>query len=242
MATSKLKTGIPGLDNILKGGFLGNSAVLISGGPGTGKSLMGMQFLVEGAKNKEPGLCILYDTEAEEFLNYADSLGIPVREYEKKGLITILKEPVVVRRVAPLASPVSLIKQKNIRRVVLDSLTMFSYLHVLDDRDYRMKILDFLRAMKNVTLLATAEASASNLDEANFKAEDFLFDGLIFLTKVRQDAAFERVLHVSKMRGQDHLMNVYPFSIEMGGVKVYPDQLPFALMKGDYISTKNNRK
>jgi len=216
MATSKLKTGIPGLDNILKGGFLGNSAVLISGGPGTGKSLMGMQFLVEGAKNKEPGLCILYDTEAEEFLNYADSLGIPVREYEKKGLITILKEPVVVRRVAPLASPVSLIKQKNIRRVVLDSLTMFSYLHVLDDRDYRMKILDFLRAMKNVTLLATAE--------------------------VRQDAAFERVLHVSKMRGQDHLMNVYPFSIEMGGVKVYPDQLPFALMKGDYISTKNNRK
>ena len=169
-------------------------------------------------------------------------LAKTIEEYEKKGLITIHKEPVIVRRVAPLASPVSLIKQKNIRRVVLDSLTMFSYLHVLDDRDYRMKILDFLRAMKNVALLATAEASAPNLDEANFKAEDFLFDGLIFLTKVRQDAAFERVLHVSKMRGQDHLMNVYPFSIETGGVKVYPDQLPFALMKGDFTPQKNNRK
>ena len=242
MITSKLKTGVPGLDIILKGGLLEKSTLLVSGGPGTGKSLMGMQFLVEGAKNKEPGLCILYDTEAEEYLNYADSLGIPVREYQRKGLIIVHKEPVMVRRVAPLASPVSMIKQKNIRRVVLDSLTLFSYLHVVEDRDYRMKILDFLKAMKNVTLLATAEASSSNLDEANFRAEDFLFDGLIFLTKVRQDANFERVIHVSKIRGQDHLINVYPFSIEKGGVKIYPDQLPFVLMKGESLSQKNGRK
>jgi len=84
--------------------------------------------------------------------------------------------------------------------------------------------------MKNVTLLATAEARSFQIDNIHFLPEDFLFDGIIFLTKLRQQAAFERVLHVGKMRGQDHLINIFPFNIGNGGVTVYPDQLPFALI------------
>jgi KaiC/GvpD/RAD55 family RecA-like ATPase len=232
MVIKKLKTGVPGLDKVMKGGVRENSSVLISGGPGTGKTMFGMQFLLQGAKEGEPGLCVLYDTEIEDFLNYADELGIPLRKYVKEKKIHMLKQPIIVRKVSSLAAPLEMMRKKKIKRVLLDSLTMFAYMHVRDDREYRSEIVTFLEHMKKVTLFSTVEASGGNLDEVNFKPEDFLFDGVIFLTKVRREASFERVIHVSKMRGQDHLLDVLPFQIGKGGVKVYTGQLPFALMEG----------
>ena len=225
----RIKTGVPGLDDILKGGITTKSAVLVSGGPGSGKTILAMQFLAEGARNGEPGLYILYDTEKEELLDYADSLGIHLRKYEGKQLF-IVKQPMLVQKAPSLAIPLQLLRDKKIKRVVLDSLTMFSYVHVAEDKNYRAEIVTFLERMKEVTLLATAEAAGSYFDSVVYKPEDFLFDGIIFLAKIRQEASFERVLHVAKMRGQEHLMNIYPVSVGEGGMKVYPDQLPFSLM------------
>lgn len=219
------------MDEILTGGVVKNSSILVSGGPGTGKSIFTMQFLLEGAKNGEPGLCILYDTEEEKYLNYADVLGIPLRKYVKEKKLFLVKQPVVVKKVPSLAVPLQLIIKHKIKRVALDSLTMFSYIHVSDNEDYRYEIINFLERMKGVTLLATSEASSFTVDEVTFKPEDFLFDGLIFLTKVRQEASFERVVHVSKMRCQNHLINIYPFTIGKGGITVHPTQMPFSLMR-----------
>ncbi len=233
MTIQKLKSGVPGLDEILKGGVREKCALLVSGGPGTGKSIMAMQFLVEGAKRGEAGLCILYDTEKDEFLEYADFLGIALRKYELSGMVSILKQPLLLKKIASLSVPLQLIKKKKIKRVVLDSLTMFAYIHVSDDRDYRKQIISFLENMSDVTVLATAEASGLNIDDVLFKPEDFLFDGVVFLAKVRQEASFERVLHVSKMKGQEHSINIFPYSIGSGGITVYPDQLPFSLMRGE---------
>lgn len=225
----RLKTGIPGLDEILKGGIREKSAVLVSGGPGTGKTILAMQFLAEGAKNGEAGMYILYDTEKEELLDYAQDLGIDLRKYENKSIF-VVKQPLLVQKTPSLAIPLQLLRDKKIKRVVLDSLTMFSYVHVTEDRSYRAEIVTFLDRMKNVTLIATSEASGSYFEAVSYKPEDFLFDGIIFMAKIRQEASFERVLHVAKMRGQEHLMNIYPVSVSEGGIKVYPDQLPFSLM------------
>ncbi len=237
VALQKIKLGVPGLDEILKGGVLENSKVLVSGGPGTGKSILVMQFLVEGARNGEPSLCILYD-RGEDFLSYADALGIPLRDYVKKGKIILLQEKLLPRKIASVSTHMELIRRHNIRRVALDSLTMFSYINVSDDRDYRRKIVDFLGSMRNVTLVATSEAMEYNIDGTAFRPEDFLFDGLIFLTKVRQESTFERVLHVGKMRGQEHQLNIYPFLIGKGGVTAYPGQLPFSLMEERKMTQK----
>ena len=235
---TKLKTGVPGLDEIFKGGIREKSAVLISGGPGTGKTIFAMQFLEEGAKRGEAGLFLIYDSSEENLLTYADSLGINLRKYVQSGLVTIYKQPLLLRKVPTLPSPLQLLKNKKIKRVALDSLTMFAYVHVADDKQYRSQIISFLEHMKEVTLLATAEAPGSNIDEADFRAEDFLFDGVVFLTKVRQEAHFERVLHVSKMRGQEHILDIIPFTIGLKGISVYPSQLPFALISKESSSSK----
>lgn len=230
MAISKLKIGVPGLDEVFKGGINQNSSILISGGPGTGKTIFAMQFLTEGAKNKQAGLCMLYGTSKDEILQYADSLNIELRKYVQSGLITIVEEPSSIRKFMSLAAPLEMIRTKNIKRVVIDSLTMFSYSHLANDGEYRREIVNFLHSMRNITLLATAEGLESNIDELELKPEHFLFDGVIFLNRVRRAASFERVLFVSKMRGQDYLTQVFPFQIIKGGIKVYPDQLPFSLM------------
>ena len=235
MAIHKLKTGVPGLDDILKGGLREKAAVLVSGGPGCGKTILAMQFLLEGAKSGQAGLCILYDTEKEEFLEYAEFLGITLKKYEKNGLITVMKRPTLVKKFVSLAEPLELIQKKKIKRVVLDSLTMYSYVHVGEEKDYRKEIISLLDSMKNVTFLATDQSQMFTIDEAKFEAEYFLFDGLIMLTKVRSGASFERVMTVAKMRGQDHLMDIFPFSIGNGGVQVYPTQLPFSLIRGDVV-------
>jgi circadian clock protein KaiC len=236
--TKKIKTGIKGLDEILKGGIMEKSAVLISGGPGTGKTIFTMQFLIEGAKRGELGLAILYDTTSEEYLAYADSLSLPLRKYWKEKKIFLIEQPMVIKRTASIAAPLQMLRSKDIKRVSLDSLTMFAYIHVRDDKGYRAEIISFLNHMNNITLLATAEAASSSVDEVVFRPEEFLFDGVIFLTKVRQEASFERVLHVHKMRSQDHLINIFPFFIQSGGIQVYPDQLPFALMEADHRNSK----
>ena len=230
MAIMKLKTGISGLDQVFKGGIRENSSVLISGGPGTGKTIFAMQFLVEGAKTGQPGLCILYGSEKEGFLEYADSIGVEVRKYVKSGAIFILEQPFLTRKFMSIAAALELIHTKKIKRVVIDSLTMFAYVHVQTERDYRKEIVNFLSNMTKVTLVATAEGSESNIDGDELKPEYFLFDGILFLNRVRRAASFERVLFIGKMRGQDHLMEIFPFLIGEGGIRVYPDQLPFSLM------------
>ena len=134
-----------------------------------------------------------------------------------------------------IATPLTVIKSKSVRRVVLDSITLFEYMHVSGEMDYRKEVLDFVLKMKesNVTLMAISEKSISNIDDISYDPEDFLFEGLIVLTKIRKGSSFEHCLFVTKMRGQDHSTDIVPFKIGQGGVKVFPKQPPFSLVEKD---------
>src|SRR3989344_6533053 len=118
-----IKSGTPGMDDLLKGGIREGSAVLLSGGPGTGKTIIAIQFLIEGAKNGEPGLLVTYDTGDKELLDNADTLGLELRKYVDSGQITLLKQDIIIKKVPSLAIPLELIARKKIKRVALDSLT-----------------------------------------------------------------------------------------------------------------------
>ncbi len=229
-----IKSGVPGLDDILKGGIKAGSAVLITGAPGTGKTIVAIQFLLEGAKNNEPGLFISAEETIEEMRNYARVLGLELDAYEEKGLITFIQQQLSTKTLVSIATPLDIIKHKKIQRVALDSLTMFEYTHVAGVMDYRKEVLDFISRMKEsaVTLLVTAEKSITDIDVMEYDPQDFLFDGLIILFKIRKTSSYERCLTVAKMRGQQHSIDIFPFVIE-DGVKVLPSQVPFSLIEKD---------
>lgn len=233
MVYDKVKTGVPGLDEIFRGGVNKGSSVLVTGSPGTGKTLLVLQFIHAGARLGEPGLYITCEEPIELIKSYAKGIGLDLEEHEKKGLITFIKQPVTLKKIASIARPLEVIRKKKIKRVVLDSLTFFEYIHTAGEMDFRKEVLGFLTAMREegVTLFVTSEQINPDFDSFIFRPQDFLFSGLVILTKVRKASSFERCLHVAKLRGQEHLIDIYPFTIGKGGIKVFPKQLPFSLIE-----------
>jgi len=232
---AKLATGIPGFDEILKGGINENSSVLITGAPGTGKSVLCLQYIYEGAKRGEGGVYITSEEDVTSLRKNAKSLDMDLEKYEKEGKIYIVQQSISNKKLISIATPVDIIKKDNIKRVVMDSLTLFEYTHVAGDYDYRKEVVEFLKLMKEfkVTLLATSEKSVTNLNIFKYDTEDFLFNGLVVMSKVRKASIFERCLYVAKMRGQDHLMDIFPFTIGLGGIKIFTKQVPFSLIDID---------
>lgn len=231
----KIKTGIQGLDEVLKGGILENHSILFTGAPGVGKSIAALQFIYYGAKNNEPGIIITTEGSASFLRLNANYLGLALDELEKKGLVTIIEQPINSGRVMSLDAPINLIKKKNIKRLALDSLSIFEFIYGETAKEFKKGIMDFIYLMKQlgVSFVATSENTTTDLDDFKFKEVDFLFDGVIILTRVRKGATFERCITVPKMRGQDHLINIYPISIGRGGVKVLANEIPFSLMEKD---------
>jgi len=167
------------------------------------------------------------------YAKYYDQIYLDMKNYEKKGLINIIQQPLQPKKLISIAAPLTLIKSKDVKRVVLDSITLFEYMY--GEADYRREVLNFVLKMKesDVTLIATAEKSMANIDAIKYEPEDFLFEGVIILTKIRKSNSFENCVYVTKMRGQDHSKNIVPFKIGKGGIKVFPKQPPFSLIERD---------
>lgn len=227
-----IQTGVPGLDEVFKGGIRRNACILVTGSPGTGKTMLALQFLVEGAKKGEAGLFITVEEDPGQIREFANSVGIELEKYEKKGLIRIIRQAVGETRILVVAAPIQLIRKGQIKRVVLDSLTFFEYAHPSGLMGFRKDVLGFIDMIKKagVTLITTSEKSVLDLDKITYDPEDFLFDGIILTIRIRRLSTFERYLSVVKMRGQDHLTDIFPTTIGKGGLKVIHEHNP--LQKG----------
>ncbi|MBL7100758.1 MAG: hypothetical protein ISS23_02265 [Nanoarchaeota archaeon] len=233
-----IKFGIQGLDEVLKGGVRPDSSILLTGPPGTGKSIAAFQFIYNGAKQGIPGLYITSEENVISLREHMVSLGFKeLLNLEKKGLITIAEQSVTSGKMLSIKAPVKLIAKKKIKRVVLDSLTLFEFVYGTSVNEFRKGIISFITQMKatSVTLVVTSERYTAELDRFEFRSEDFLFDGVIILSKIRKGSSFERIIFISKLRGQDHLIDVFPFQIGQGGLKVFPKQLPFSLIEQDVL-------
>lgn len=239
MAIERIKTGVPGLDKILKGGLRKNSSVLVTGAPGTGKTIMALQFICNGAKlYNEPGLFITTEESVADLRNYAKNLGMDIEKMEKAGKVILYEKPVALLKggIVSIKGLLDLIKKKKIKRVALDSLIFFEYLYPRfnhNKMEYRRQVLLFMNKLKSagVTFLTVSERKITDIDRFQYDMMDFVFGGFVILNRVRKGSYFERVLTVAKVRGQEHSLDVYPISIGLGGVKVLVDQVPFSLVE-----------
>ncbi len=233
----KVELGIPGLDTILKGGVKEGSAILLTGVPGTGKSIAAMQFIYNGALKGIPGLFITSEEAVMSLRENMNNIGFKIEDLEKKGMLTIIEQSITSGGMISIEAPLKLITQKKVKRVAMDSLTLFEFVYGNSVNEFRKGIISFIKQMKEaeVTLIVTSERDTSEVDGMKFKSEDFLFDGLIIVSLIRKGSSFERVIHVNKMRGQEHMIDVFPFKIGPGGLKVFPEQIPFSLIEQDIV-------
>ena len=82
-----------------------------------------------------------------------------------------------------------------------------------------------------VTFVTISERKITDLDRLEYGMLDFLYEGIVILSRIRKGSYFERVLTVEKMRGQDHHLDVYPIAIDKEGVRILNDQFPFSLVE-----------
>ena len=239
MAFELIKTGTPGLDNVLKGGLRKNSCVLVTGAPGTGKTLMALQFIYYGAKDyNENGIFITTEESLEVLHQSGKNLGMDIQSMVDKGKISIVQKPIATLKggLASVKGLVDAIKKYNVKRVALDSLIFFEYLYPRFDgnrMEFRRQVLIFMQHMRKagVTFMVVSERSITDFDRLEYEMMDFVFDGIIMLSRIRKVSYFERVVTVAKMRGQDHSLDVYPVTIGHDGLKVLYDQTPFSLVE-----------
>lgn len=237
MIESTASMGVEGFDKLLKGNRIrGPLSILVTGVAGVGKTVFALQYIYNGAKEGIPGLYIAYEEPANSVRLLAKSLGFDDFEMlEKKGLITIIEQPASKGKITSIRNPLSIILQKKIKRVVLDSLTLFEFIYSTEPTSFRKGLIEFLDYMRSagVILLATSERTNSGIDNFVHEIPDFLFDGLVVLFRIRKGSTFERCITIMKMRGHDHLLDIFPFSIQTGGITVYSEQIPFSLIEKD---------
>ena len=228
----KALTGIQGLDEITRGGLPRGRSTLVTGGTGTGKTLLGLQFLVAGAREYgEPGVLVTFEESAEKVTANVASLGFDLDGLERAGLLAIIAFPVKAAEVSESGEfdfePLFLllddaIRRIGARRVVLDTIeSLFgAFKAQAIVRDELARLFRWLED-REVTAIVTGEPGDHDA-LTRHGIEEYVSDCVIALDHRRQNEISTRRLQVVKYRGSAHETNEYPFLISARGFTVLP--------------------
>ncbi len=222
----RVKTGIPGLDEMLGGGFLPQTANLVEGAPGTGKTTLGMQFIYHGiVACGEPGLILTFEEFPQQYYRDAASFGWDFRQMEREGrLRVVMTSPEVSKAdLEQVGGRIErLTREIGARRILVDSLSHFER---LSEEPARLRgiVYGFINSLKreHLTAVLTRETVAL-LGEAEGVDEAFAFmvDAYVLLRYVEIESAMRKALLVLKMRGSNHDKGIRQFGITSRGVEV----------------------
>jgi len=239
----KLSTGIEGLDVILSGGLPSGRTIVITGGPGTGKSILCSQFLKHGIeKNNEPSIYLSLDYTKKAFVEDMKNFGWDFNALEQNGKFMFL-EGNSIRHIhtskesddtyspddltlEDLMELVGLNVEKiGAKRIVIDDLTALTF-RFPDRVNRRSAILSLIEELQELGLTALIISEASLHDfNREIHAEEYLSDGVIGLYVLKDGT---RAIQISKMRGMPIDNKPHPYAIvENSGIEVFPDESIF---------------
>ena len=220
--TERISTGNNLLDKMLLGGIFRGSSTLIAGSTGTGKSLLSMQFIVEGLKKGEPCLYAGFEESREQLIRNAESFDWNLKEYEKKGLL-------VLRCVYPseqfleehLADIKHTVESKKIKRCAVDSLSSISNsFSEVAFVSFAKRLNGYLKAQGVTTFLTAATAAligATSLTESNLST---MTDNILMLRYVEMQGELQLVLNIIKVRGSAHSKGLRRYNITNNGISI----------------------
>jgi len=222
----RVQTGIRGLDEMLSGGFLPQTANLIEGAPGTGKTTIGVQFIYAGITQfEEPGLIITFEEFPQQYYHDAATFGWDLVQLEKAGKLKIIMTSPEVTRV-DVESVGGIIEtsvaEMGARRILVDSISHFERL-TQDPVELRALEYSFINGLKRegLTSLLTRESPALLGEETEGGSDiAFVVDSYLLLRYVEIESTIRRALLVLKMRGSDHAKDIRQFEVTGQGVEV----------------------
>jgi len=227
----KVPTQIQGLDDILHGGFPTGRTTLVSGGPGSGKSLIGLEFLYRGATAGRPGLFVTFEENGESIRENAATLGWDLKELERQGSLFLLDARVdpetVVSGQFNLKGLLSALDAKSREmgadRIVIDALDgLMRFFSDPDQQQNQMLVLHRWLMEHRMTSVLTSKTQPAPGVQNQFEFLDFLADCVISLDQEIKGRVSTKMLRVVKYRGSAYGGNSYPFLVTDEGLYFQP--------------------
>lgn len=238
---NRVSSGINGLDGLMNGGFPKGNVVLISGTPGTGKTIVCFQFIQAGLKNGENCLYLTSDQPVKNLLNEAEQLNFDFKSYIDKGILRvvfldldkqnlhkdieeIVKSTKYDRVVMDSLSPVTEMPMwmvNNGKEVIPSSNSMTTTTIPLDSiQATRIHLRNLMKIIKeeNSTTMVTTEIPEGSRDLSRDSISEFLVDGILVLGL--DTTMGRRKLTIRKMRGTKHALKPMDVEITDNGFKL----------------------
>jgi KaiC/GvpD/RAD55 family RecA-like ATPase len=224
----RVRTGIPGMDELLGGGIPKGSNVLVAGGAGTGKTILTTQFLYNGAvQYGEPGLFVTLEGNVRDIGWNMESFRWDIKKLQDSGLFTIYKlnlgfigdkyavEQKINEQLEEIHRQVEAI---HATRLVVDSTTVIG--GYIEQSLLRTTLYQFCDKLKTIgcTTLLTAETNAPKGIFSAYGVEEFVVDGIIAMYFTPP----HRSIFIRKMRGTIHDKNPHPLDIGPQGITINP--------------------
>ncbi len=239
-----IKSGIPGLDEMLNGGFPKGRAILVSGACGTGKTILSMQFIYNGIMNyAEPGVYVTFDEIPEKIRQDMQAFGWDLKELEKNKLMALVDAtsahigqtsdeehaltPAQLDLDRLLIEILKVVNQIGAKRLVIDSIPAMAF-QLDKQEEIRRAILKmvYVLSKKELTTIMTSEipeqSSGLGLPQqfSKFEVEEYVADGVVVMSFLGTGSSATRTIYVRKMRGTKHDADIHPLEITPQGMVV----------------------
>ena len=246
MIMERVSSGVKGLDEILEGGFPKGRTILVVGSPGSGKTILAIQFLRAGALAGERSIYVTFDERPEQVKENVSAFGWDLDRLEGEGKILFvdatpfrrtratsvskLEAPggVGLHEVMPEVTLGALVEtvrrlaeEEDVTRLAVDPVTSLSvrYQSPVKRRRAMLLLFDALSSTGG-TCLVTSEMRTSMLAR-KFQLEEFLSQGVVLLRTTIHEGNVLRAVQVEKMRGIAHDTQLRPYIISQNGIEVF---------------------
>jgi circadian clock protein KaiC len=227
----KSKTGIKGFDLITRGGLPTGRPSLVCGQPGSGKTLMGIEFIVNGIKKfNEPGVIISFEERTEDLIDNVASLGWDLRKHMAEKMLVIdyvyierteIEETGYFNLDGLFIRIADAVKTTGAKRILIDTLeSLFSGFS--EEQILRAEIRRLFKWLKDkdLTAIITAESGSNTL--TRYGLEEYLSDCVIFMDNRVKENISTRRMRLVKYRGTNHGTDEFPFLISSTGFSILP--------------------
>jgi len=217
-----IPTGIKNLDEVIGGGFLKGSMILVAGNPGSGKTTFAAQFIYEGLRRGESCLYVSFLEDEAEFGRHFSCLGMNFKMYSEKGLFKYLWFP-PSRTSLKLVTDTILreVTERNVQRFVLDSTTAIPYGKTKEEaRAFITNLVNLgLRPQATTSIFIAELPYGQKIIGSGF--EEFVADAVFVLSLERYKHLSRRMLEIRKIRWTNIPVSDFEFVINEGGIQIY---------------------
>ncbi|MDP2908563.1 MAG: gas vesicle protein GvpD [Nanoarchaeota archaeon] len=229
-ATERLSSGIPGFDKLVQGGFKEKSINLVVGGPGSGKTIFAVMFLIEGLKKGEPGIYVTFEEKKEKLYEDMKSLGWDMKKYEESGKFAYLEyTPEQVKKVLIEGGGTidSMVTNMKAKRIVIDSITSFSLLYKeeLAKKEAALALFEMIDKWGCTAVMTSQDTSMKGIEIST--ALEFEVDSIVILYHEKKKGVRKRALEILKMRGTKVPNETYGLKIDKNGLAVLTEKMKF---------------